>query len=506
MDLNIALNHLIEYALSRKLIEDDDRTWACNTVLAAMGVPGTGQLLDNSSMPAFNSTSFDLQETLRTLIDASREIGTGENLLDDELVSRIMGALTPRPSEVTRRFYQLFDNAPMDACAYLYELSCDVDYVKRAAIARDIKWVSPSPWGELEVTINLSKPEKDPRAIAQAARSLAPTRYPACQLCIQNEGYAGRNSTSPLGSHPARQNLRIVPMGLAGEQWGLQYSPYAYFDEHCIVMSKTHRPMHIDRSCFSRLLEFVTRFNGYFIGSNADLPIVGGSILSHDHFQGGRHVFPMMKAPVVQEFSLDAFPQIECGVVKWPVSVLRLRAQDAKALADAATHILDAWRSYSDENMHIVAYSDGTPHNTITPIARRDGEDYVLDLALRCNITSDECPFGVFHPRDELHHIKKENIGLIEVMGLAILPPRLREELDEVAGALVSNRAIDSGSSHAPWAQDVAMRHPELDKSNIQRILRDEVALVFSQVLEDVGVFKWDAPGRAALCRFLDTL
>ncbi len=508
MDVDIAVTQLINYAHARGLIDINDRIWAFNTVHAAMGTPGGEPHFDDPETP-FDESRFDLQSTLQVLIAASRETGTGGTALDEELVARIMGALTPRPSVVIKRFYELFEKDPMTACDYLYELSCDVDYVKRAAIARDIKWLSPSDWGELEITINLSKPEKDPRAIAQAARSLARTRYPACQLCIENEAYAGRSSSSPLGSHPARQNLRIIPMGLAGEQWGLQYSPYAYFDEHCIVMSKEHRPMHVDASCFTRLLEFVSRFDEYFIGSNADLPIVGGSILSHDHFQGGKHVFPMMKAPVVQRFTLPDYPQIACGVVKWPVTVLRLTSNNAQELISAATHILKVWRNYSDVNRHIVAYFNGTPHNTITPIARKCGDEYVLDLALRCNLTDEEHPFGIFHPREELHHIKKENIGLIEVMGMAILPPRLRDELDDVANELlngITDASDDKLGAHAEWAREIAARHPEIGDSCVEEIIRNEVAYVFSQVLEDVGVFKWDEDGRNALTCFLSTL
>ena len=509
MDLDVAATHLVEYACKAELIEPDDRIWAFNAILERMGVPGAQPHFDAVESTYFDRAAFDLRETLSVLIDASREMGNGDNMLNEELVAQIMGVLTPRPSVVTKRFNEIFEDDPMAACSYLYALSCDVDYVKRAAIARDIKWQSTTAWGVLDITINLSKPEKDPRAIARAARSIARTRYPACQLCIENEGYAGRSSTSPLGSHPARQNLRIVPIELVGEQWGLQYSPYAYFDEHCIVMSREHRPMHVDKTCFERLIEFVSRFEGYFIGSNADLPIVGGSILSHDHFQGGKHTFAMMKAPVEKRFEIAGFPNVSCGVVKWPVTVLRLCSADRHAIVRAGSHILDEWRRYSDKSVDVIAQTDDAAHNTITPIARKDGDDFVLDLALRCNITSEERPFGVFHPREELHHIKKENIGLIEVMGMAILPPRLRDELTMLEKQLVNDGNITGYpeiAMHSEWANQIRARHPELDERNAEQIIKDEVAQVFVHVLEDVGVFKWDAPGRNALNRFLSVL
>lgn len=509
MDVDVAVTRLVEYARNAGLIESDDRIWAFNAILERMGVPGAQPHFDAVESTYFDNDVFDLHATLSTLIAASREMGSGATMLDEELVAQIMGVLTPRPSVVTRRFYEIFETDPMGACAYLYSLSCDVDYVKRAAIARDIKWKSVTSWGELDITINLSKPEKDPRAIAQAARSFARTRYPACQLCIENEGYAGRSSNSPLGSHPARQNLRIIPLGLAGEQWGLQYSPYAYFKEHCIVMSKEHRPMHVDETCLTRLIEFVSRFEGYFIGSNADLPIVGGSILSHDHFQGGKYTFAMMKAPVERRFELSEYPDVDCGVVRWPTTVLRLRSTDKDAIVQAANHILEVWRAYSDTSAGVVAQTGDEAHNTITPIARKVGDEFVFDLALRCNITSEERPFGVFHPREELHHIKKENIGLIEIMGMAILPPRLRDELATLERILADGEDVSDYpeiATHVKWAEQIRERHPELDERNAEQVLRDEVAKVFVRVLEDVGIFKWDTPGRSALERFLSAL
>jgi UDPglucose--hexose-1-phosphate uridylyltransferase len=381
-----------------------------------------------------------------------------------------MGAIMPRPSEVAARFDELVATRGAKAATdWFYRLCVDVDYVRASAIARNIAWTTPTPWGELEITINKSKPEKDPRDIAAAGAAPKGEAYPACQLCVENEGYAGRPAA--LGEHPARQNLRIVPIELGGERWGFQYSPYAYFNEHCIAMSSEHRPMHVDRTAISCLLDFVDLLPHYFIGSNADLPIVGGSILSHDHFQGGLHEFPMMRAQELDAFRMTAFPQVECFVVRWPLTVLRLRCASRQELLDAAVHVLDVWRNWNAPEVGVISHdADGTRHNTVTPICRRRGDDYELDLTLRCNVTSDEHPLGVFHPHEDKWHVKKENIGLIEVMGLAILPPRLEAELD--AG----------------------------------RLTRDEIGRIFSGVLEDAGVFKWDDAGRAAMAAFIDAI
>ena len=360
---------------------------------------------------------------------------------------------------------------PQAATDWFYRLCCDARYVREAAIARNMSWRTSTAWGDLEITINLSKPEKDPASIAAEGKALVGAQYPACQLCVENEGYYGRGARSPLGPHPARQNLRVVPIELGGETWGFQYSPYAYFEEHCITMSAEHRPMAINRANMGRLLDFIDLLPHYFVGSNADLPIVGGSILSHDHFQGGRHEFPMMRAEVERTVSLPGFEGVTCVSLRWPLSVLRLRSTDRKELLDAACHIAQAWRSWNDQAAGVLAYDqNGTPHNTVTPIARRCGEEYELYLALRCNVTSAEHPLGVFHPHEDKWHIKKENIGLIEVMGMAILPPRL-------------NEAIYDGA-----------------------LTRDEVGRTFAGVLEDAGVFKWDEDGRAALGRFLECL
>jgi UDPglucose--hexose-1-phosphate uridylyltransferase len=459
-----------------------------------------------------DASDLDLEATLASLAEVAvangvaDDTGTGR----DRAAMRIMGRLTPRPSDVAARFHDLEAASPVSATDWFYKLSCDAGYVRRAAIARNIRWTTPTRWGDLEITINLSKPEKDPRDIAAAGAAASTDEvYPACQLCMSNEGYPGRAAADVAGAHPARQNLRIIPLELEGERWGLQYSPYAYFDEHCIAMSAEHRPMHVDRTSMSCLLDLVDLFPHYLFGSNADLPIVGGSILSHDHFQGGRHVFPMMRAASCETFAMGEHPDVSCEVLVWPLSVLRLTSPDRTHVLDAATHVLTCWRSYSDASVGVLAETCGVPHNTCTPIVHRDGDDYVVDLALRCNVTSDENPLGVFHPHARWHHIKKENIGLIEVMGLAILPPRLVGELDAVRVHLLDGTSLDDdplSASHAPWAREVAERHPDLTADVADQVLKDEVGAVFGHVLEDAGVFKWDDEGRAALERFLATL
>ena len=377
----------------------------------------------------------------------------------------------------------------------------DTNYIRRDRIRRDQKWVYEGAYGPLDITVNLSKPEKDPRAIA-AARLAPQSAYPQCQLCETNEGYAGRMN------HPARQNLRLIPLRLDGAEWYLQYSPYVYYNEHYIVFNKEHVPMKIDAGSFRRLLDFVTLFPHYFLGSNADLPIVGGSILSHDHFQGGRYEFAMAEAPVETPLRFAGFEEIRAGIVRWPMSVIRITGSDPERLAELAERILDAWRGYSDESVSVFAETDGTPHNTITPIARRRGEDYELDLVLRNNLTTEEHPLGLFHPHARLHHIKKENIGLIEVMGLAVLPSRLKTELEALSRAILDGgdlRADETLEKHADWVDELKTRHA-FTPQNVRRILEDEVGLVFQQVLEDAGVFKRDAQGQAAFLRFAETL
>ena len=415
--------------------------------------------------------------------------------------TKIMGALTPRPAQVIEKFQALRAEDPQKATNWYYQFSQDTNYIRRDRIAKDMQWKAPTEYGELDITINLSKPEKDPKAIA-AARNLPASAYPRCQLCAENEGYAGRVN------HPARQNHRIVPITINGSPWFLQYSPYVYYNEHCICLNSEHTPMKIDKACFGKLLDFVGQFPHYFVGSNADLPIVGGSILAHDHFQGGRYTFAMAKAPVEAPFTFPGYEDVQAGIVKWPMSVVRLTCADPQRLIDLADHILTAWRGYTDEKALILAETDGEPHNTITPIARRRGEDYELDLVLRNNLTTEEHPLGVYHPHAELHHIKKENIGLIEVMGLAVLPARLKTELAAVAEKLAKGedlRADPLTASHADWAEGFKGKY-EITADNALDVVQKETGLVFAQVLEHAGVYKRNAEGKEAFLRFLNAL
>ena len=410
---------LVEYARRKDLIEEEDITWAINSLLDALK-------LDSYTPQPLPEGEIDLAQVLDRLLDDAAQRGVLEQnsvVYRDLLDTELMGRLTPRPSQVAKKFWELYDEcSPKDATDWYYDFSQNTNYIRRDRIARDIQWKAETEYGQLDITINLSKPEKDPKAIA-AARNLPVSDYPRCLLCKENEGYAGRVN------HPARQNHRIIPIQMAGANWALQYSPYVYYNEHCIVFNQEHIPMKIDRSCFAKLLAFVERFPHYFVGSNADLPIVGGSILAHEHFQGGHYTFAMEKAPVETSFTFPGFEDIRSGIVKWPMSVVRLTGADPERLVQLADKILTSWRGYSDESAFIFAETDGEPHNTITPIARRRGEDFELDLVLRNNITTEEHPLGVYHPHAELHHIKKENIGLIEVMGLAVLPARLKGEL-----------------------------------------------------------------------------
>ncbi|MGX8699083.1 MAG: UDP-glucose--hexose-1-phosphate uridylyltransferase, partial [bacterium] len=407
-----------------------------------------------------------------------------------------MGRLTPRPGQVAARFNALRSWKPEAATDWYYRFSQNTNYIRRDRIARDVQWKAHTEYGDLDITINLSKPEKDPKAIA-AARNLPAAAYPRCQLCYENEGYAGRVN------HPARQNHRVVPITINGSEWFLQYSPYVYYNEHCICFNKVHTPMKIDRACFAKLLDFVRQFPHYFVGSNADLPIVGGSILAHDHFQGGRYTFAMEKAPVETEVSFPGFEDVAAGIVHWPMSVLRIRGESPERLVELADKILTAWRGYTDESVTIYAETDGTPHNTITPIARRRGEDYELDLVLRNNLTTEEYPLGLYHPHPELHHIKKENIGLIEVMGLAVLPARLKEELRAVADTLAQGGTVEG--IHADWAAELARKYA-FTPENALPLVKAETGKVFAQVLEHAGVFKRTPEGQAAFLRFVESV
>ena len=496
MERDAAIARLVAYAQRTGLIEESERVWAVNTLLEALGL--------NSYTEPQEAVEgdIDLPEVLTALMDDAHARGV---LPEDSITYRdlfdtmLMGRLTPRPAQVIGTFHSLYAESPRKATDWYYRFSQDTNYIRRDRIARDRKWVAPTEYGDLDITINLSKPEKDPKAIA-AARDLPASAYPRCQLCAENEGYAGRVN------HPARGNHRIVPITINGSPWFLQYSPYVYYNEHCICLNSEHVPMKIDRACFAKLLDFVGQFPHYFVGSNADLPIVGGSILAHDHFQGGHYTFAMAKAPVETPVTFRGFEDVEAGIVKWPMSVIRITHADPARLVDLADRILKSWRGYTDEAAFIFAETDGEPHNTITPIARRRGEKYELDLVLRNNITTPEHPLGVYHPHAELHHIKKENIGLIEVMGLAVLPARLKEELTAVADALASGadlRADERTAKHAEWAEGFKGNYT-ITADNALDIVKQETGKVFATVLEHAGVYKRTDEGRAAFLRFLE--
>ncbi|MCI8477425.1 MAG: UDP-glucose--hexose-1-phosphate uridylyltransferase [Oscillospiraceae bacterium] len=488
---------LVTYAERTGLIEPCEHTWAVNTLLEALS-------LDHYQDPGLILTDVELPAVLDALLDDAHARGV---LPQDSIVYRdlfdtmLMGRLTPRPAQVVQRFRALYAQSPKAATDWYYTFSQDTNYIRRDRIAKDLKWVTRTAYGDLDITINRSKPEKDPKAIA-AARDLPAGDYPRCLLCAENEGYPGRVN------HPARNNHRIIPITVCGNPWFLQYSPYVYYNEHCIVFNQQHTPMRIDRACFAKLLDFVGQFPHYFVGSNADLPIVGGSILAHDHFQGGCYSFAMEKAPIEYPVSFAGFDGISAGLVKWPMSVLRLTGADPVQLADLGDKILTCWRGYTDKDAFILAETDGVPHNTITPIARRRGELYELDLVLRNNITTEEHPLGVYHPHAELHHIKRENIGLIEVMGLAVLPARLAEELTAVADILVQGgdlRGNPLTEKHAPWAEGFRDRY-QFTPENAFGIVAQETGQVFAQVLEHAGVFARTEAGRAAFLRFVDAV
>ena len=492
-----AVSKLAAYALRTGLIEESEYIWAVNTILDTLK-------LDGYTDPGQDWDEIELAPVLEELLDDAHARGV---LAEDSVVYRdlfdteIMGRLTPRPAQVIEKFQALYRENPQKATDWYYKLSQDTNYIRRDRIAKDVQWKAPTEYGDLDITINLSKPEKDPKAIA-AAKNLPASAYPRCQLCAENEGYAGRVN------HPARQNHRIVPITINGSPWFLQYSPYVYYNEHCICFNREHTPMKIDRACFAKLLDFVGQFPHYFVGSNADLPIVGGSILAHDHFQGGHYTFPMEVAPVETPFTFPGFEDVAAGIVKWPMSVVRISSENPDRLVELADKILTAWRGYTDEAAFIFAETDGEPHNTITPIARmRDGK-YELDLVLRNNITTEEHPLGVYHPHAELHHIKKENIGLIEVMGLAVLPARLKEELAAVADCLANGgdlRANELTEKHADWAEAFAKNYA-ITPDNALEIVHKETGLVFAKVLEHAGVYARTEEGKAAFLRFLNTL
>ena len=448
--------------------------------------------------------SLSLEEILEGLLDEAcrRELIPDSITYRDLFDTRLMNCLMPRPSQIQETFREKYAVSPKEATDYFYKLSQDSNYIRRYRVCKDQKWKVPSIYGDIDITINLSKPEKDPKAIAAAGKAKA-SAYPKCQLCMENEGYAGRVN------HPARENHRIIPLTINDSQWGFQYSPYVYYNEHCIVFNGQHTPMKIDRAAFRKLFDFVKQFPHYFLGSNADLPIVGGSILSHDHFQGGNYTFAMAKAPIELPVTIPGYDDVEAGIVKWPLSVLRIRHKDENRLIDLATHVLDCWRSYTDEDAFIFACTDGEPHNTITPIARKVGNTYELDLTLRNNITTEEHPLGVYHPHAKLHHIKKENIGLIEVMGLAVLPSRLKQEMALLKDAILAGKDLHADETlqkHADWVDEFLPSYPSVTEDNIDEILRQEIGKVFVQVLEDAGVYKCTPEGREAFLKFVKTL
>lgn len=497
-----AVRKLVQYGLNTGLIKERDKVYARNMILDVLGM----NEYEEPEQEMDSSEEIDLEEVLNELMDYAHETGV---LKEDSIVYRdlfdtkLMNCLMPRPSEVAEKFWDIYESqSPEAATEYYYKLSQDSNYIRRYRIKKDMKWVTETKYGDLDITINLSKPEKDPKAIA-AAKLMKQSGYPKCQLCMENEGYAGR------ADHPARNNHRIIPITVNDSDWGFQYSPYVYYNEHCIVFNGQHIPMKIDRAAFCKLFDFVKQFPHYFLGSNADLPIVGGSILTHDHFQGGHYTFAMAKAPIEEKVTFEGFPEVEAGIVKWPLSVIRTRCKSTEPLIELGDKILKAWRGYTDEAAFIFAETDGEPHNTITPIARKNGDMYELDLVLRNNITTEEFPLGVYHPHQELHHIKKENIGLIEVMGLAVLPSRLKEELAELSEYIVEKKDIRSNEvllKHADWVEEFLPKYDSVTEENIDQILKEEVGLVFERVLEDAGVYKCTPEGREAFSRFIKTV
>ena len=493
MKIETCIDSLVSYAMNTGLAEPCD-----HQVL-------TNRLLDILHKEDYTVSDEPQSEDLEEILAGMLDYAVANGLCDDGITARdifdtrIMGAVTPMPREVIRTFREKYAQSPETATDWYYKFSCDTDYIRRYRIAKDMRWKYPSEYGEMDITINLSKPEKDPKAIA-AAKNAPQTAYPKCQLCRENEGYAGRMN------HPARANHRIIPIEICGADWCLQYSPYVYYNEHCIVFNAEHTPMKIDKSAFQKLLDFVRVFPHYFVGSNADLPIVGGSILSHEHFQGGHYRFAMETAGVEKALTFRGYEDVNAGIVQWPMSVIRLRGADPGRIADLADRILTCWRGYSDESVGVISFSDGEPHNTITPIARRRGEDYELDLVLRCNICTAEHPLGVFHPHADKHHIKKENIGLIEVMGLAVLPSRLKQELTALAEAAAEGRDISGDEilgKHAVWLSQLKEKYT-FTAENALDIILQETGRVFAAVLEDAGVFKHTPEGMEAFLRFAD--
>lgn len=492
------IKRLIQYGLETGLILEDDSIYATNRILEVLQE-------EEYEEPMETYSNVDLEETLKELLDYAAEKGLLEHnsiVYRDLFDTKLMGCLVPRPSEVTARFNDLYQKSPREATDYFYKLSQDTDYIRRYRIKKDIRWKVASDYGAIDISINLSKPEKDPKAIA-AAKNAKQSGYPKCLLCRENVGYAGRVN------HPARQNHRTIPVTINSSPWGFQYSPYVYYNEHCILFNNEHIPMKIERATFVKLFDFIKLFPHYFIGSNADLPIVGGSILSHDHYQGGNYIFAMAEAPIERYFEIKGFEDVEAGIVRWPLSVIRIRHKDAVRLIDLGEHILNKWRGYTDEEVVIFAETEGEPHNTITPIARKVGDTFELDLALRNNLTTEECPLGLYHPHAQYHHIKKENIGLIEVMGLAILPARLKDEMQLLAGYLLEGKDVRTNEvleKHGDWVEEFLPRYSDINQGNVMEILKTEIGKVFVGVLEDAGVYKCTTEGREAFAKFMKVL
>ena len=491
------IKKLVEYGIRTGLTPECERIYTTNLLLELFKE-------DDYEDVSIEGEELDLEQILKELLDEAVARGLVEDsvVFRDLFDTKLMNCLLPRPAQVQKTFWEEYEKSPEAATAFFYKFSQDSDYIRRYRVKKDMKWKVDSPYGEIDITINLSKPEKDPKAIAAAGAAKA-SSYPKCQLCMENEGYAGR------ANHPARETHRIIPITINDSKWGFQYSPYVYYNEHCIVFNGQHVPMKIDRNAFIKLLDFVKQFPHYFLGSNADLPIVGGSILSHDHFQGGNYTFALAKAHIEIPVTIPGYEDVEAGIVKWPLSVLRIRHADEKRLIDLADHVLQAWRGYTDEEAFIFAETEGTPHNTITPIARKKGDMYELDLTLRNNITTEEHPLGVYHPHAQYHNIKKENIGLIEVMGLAVLPSRLKEELEILADYMVEGGDIRSNekiAKHADWVDSFLPKYDSITRDNVMDILKEETGIVFTHVLEDAGVYKCTEDGRKAFMRFVETL
>ena len=498
------IRKLISYGVNTGLVPQEDVIYTTNRLLELFKLDELEECTCGCAEEVVDESQ--LESILGGMMDYAYEQGIMEEnsiVYRDLFDTKIMSILMPRPSEVIKKFHELYENeSPEAATDYYYKLSRDSDYIRRYRICKDVKWVTPTKYGDLDITINLSKPEKDPKAIA-AAKNAKQSGYPKCLLCVENEGYAGRVN------HPARQNHRIIPVTINGSKWGFQYSPYVYYNEHCIVFNSQHIPMKIERATFCKLFDFVKLFPHYFVGSNADLPIVGGSILSHDHFQGGHYDFAMAKAPIDRTFTVKGVEDVESGIVNWPMSVIRLSGVDTDRIIELADVILAKWRAYTDEEAFVYAYTDNEPHNTITPIARKRGDKFELDLVLRNNITTEEHPMGVYHPHAKLHHIKKENIGLIEVMGLAVLPARLKTEMADLKAAILAGadlRADETLAKHADWVEEFSAKYETIDASNIDKIIEDEIGLVFMEVLEDAGVYKRTEEGQKGFDRFVAAL